>query len=125
MSDTATTTTVLRSAFVNAWRGLATTWRDEVTFRVEVTLGALAFTLSLWLGEGTIVVLAFGALVLALELLNTALERLADAVHPTRHPLVGAAKDASAGAVVVAAGAALLAGVVVLGPPLLARLAGA
>jgi diacylglycerol kinase len=115
---------VLRSALRNAWRGIATTWHEETTFRIEVFVGTLALALSLWLREGTVVVVAFAAAVLALELLNTALERLADALHPTDHPLVGAAKDASAGAVAVVAAAALLAGLLVLGPPLLERLAG-
>jgi diacylglycerol kinase len=116
--------TVLRSAFVNAWRGVTRTWHEEASFRTQAVLGGFAVSLSAWLGEGMVVVLGFGALVLALELLNTALERLADAIHPQAHPLVGAAKDASAGAVVVAATAALVAGLVVLGPPLLDRLAG-
>jgi diacylglycerol kinase len=120
----AATLGVLRTAFVNAWRGLVTTWQGEATFRAQAVIGALALALSVSLGTGTVVVLAFGALVLALELMNTALERLADALHPTDHPLVGAAKDASAGAVVVVAAAALVAGLVVLGPPLLERLAG-
>jgi diacylglycerol kinase len=109
----------------DAWRGVARTWREEPTFRVQAVVGAFALALSLWLGTGVLVVVAFGALVLSLELVNTALERLADAVHPGHHPLVGAAKDASAGAVVVAAAAALLAGLIVLGPPLVTRLTGA
>ncbi len=40
------------------------------------------------------------------EALNTAVELLADAVCPERHPLVGRAKDVAAGAVLVAAGCA-------------------
>jgi len=109
----------------DAGRGLTSAWHDERTFRFQVVVGTLALALSLWLGQGLLVVLAFGALVLALELVNTALERLADALHPTYHPLVGAAKDAAAGAVALGAAAALVAGLVTLGPPLLARLAGA
>lgn len=63
-------------------------------------------------------VLAMG-LVWAAEALNTALESLADAVSPQEHPLVGRAKDAAAGAVLVCAIAAAAVGFLVLGPPLL------
>lgn len=56
------------------------------------------------------------------EAFNTALEALADATSPERHPLVARAKDAAAGAVLVAALGAALIGLAVLGPPLLAAL---
>ncbi len=62
------------------------------------------------------------ALVWCSEALNTALESLADAAVPEPHPLVGRAKDAAAGAVLIAAIAAALIGFAVLGPPLLAAL---
>ena len=58
------------------------------------------------------------------ESFNTSLERLADASVPEQHSLVREAKDAAAGAVLVAALGAAAIGVLVLGPPLLARLAG-
>lgn len=45
---------------------------------------------SVWIAEG----------------LNTALELLADALHPENHPLIGRAKDVAAGAVLIAAIAA-------------------
>lgn len=54
------------------------------------------------------------------ETFNTALEFLADAVHPEQHPLVGKAKDAAAGAVLLAASGAVLIGLLVLGPPVIA-----
>jgi diacylglycerol kinase len=47
---------------------------------------------------------------------------LADALHPQPHPLVGRAKDVAAGAVLLAAIAAALIGLLVLGPPLLVQL---
>jgi diacylglycerol kinase len=61
-------------------------------------------------------------LVWAMEALNTAVERLADAAVPEIHPLIGQAKDASAGAVLIAVLAAVLIGLLVLGPPLLGKL---
>lgn len=48
------------------------------------------------------------ALVIAAELLNTALETLADRLHPEHDPAIGAAKDVAAAAVLVASLAALV-----------------
>jgi diacylglycerol kinase (ATP) len=48
------------------------------------------------------------ALVLALKLLNGALEAVIDHLHPQQHPEIGAAKDMLAGAVLIAAVAALV-----------------
>lgn len=47
------------------------------------------------------------------EALNTAIEFLADAAVPQRHPLVGKAKDVAAGGVLIAAVNAVVVGVVV------------
>ncbi len=58
------------------------------------------------------------------EALNTALELLADATAPQRHPLIGQAKDVAAGAVLLAALGAAVIGVLVLGPPLVEALRG-
>ena len=60
------------------------------------------------------------ALVISAELGNTALEFLADALHPGEKPLVGWAKDVAAAGVLVAALGAALVGLLVLGPRLLA-----
>ena len=60
--------------------------------------------------------------VIAAEAFNTALENLADAVHPDRHPLVGKAKDVAAGAVLIAAIAAVVIGLIVFAPKLISCL---
>ena len=48
--------------------------------------------------------------VLAAELLNTAIERLADALHPAQSPAIRAAKDSAAAGVLLAVLGALAAG---------------
>ena len=58
-------------------------------------------------------------MVWAAEAANTALEFLADAVSPERHPLVGKAKDVAAGAVLIAAIGAAAIGILVIGPHVL------
>ncbi len=60
------------------------------------------------------------AMVWAAEAINTAIELLGDATSADPHPLVGRAKDAGAGAVLITAIAAAAVGVLVLGPPLFA-----
>jgi diacylglycerol kinase (ATP) len=87
------------------------------------TLGVVAAGLVLGVSrlEWCALVLAIG-LVWATEALNTALESLADALRPDPHPLVGRAKDAAAGGVLLAALAAAGVGLLVLGPHLLAWL---
>ncbi|NMP23016.1 diacylglycerol kinase [Sulfobacillus harzensis] len=108
-------------AFVYAGEGIWTALASERNLRVHVTV-ALAIAAGGWLFaltavEWMAVVLAFG-LVMALELMNTAVEALADLASPEIHPLAKRAKDTAAGAVLVAAMAALALGLVVFVPRL-------
>ncbi|TBH21845.1 diacylglycerol kinase family protein [Thermus thermamylovorans] len=112
---------VLRS-FAYAWEGVGYAWRVQRNFRLQVYLGLLALGLALWLGVSPLPVLLLIALVLSLELLNTALEALTDLVSPVYHPLAKRAKDTAAAAVLVASLSALLVGLYLFLPPLLARL---
>ena len=65
------------------------------------------------LGADLVPVLLCCALVLTLELVNTALEALVDLVSPTYHPLARIAKDAAAGAVLIAGVGSLAVGAAV------------
>nr|WP_246580401.1 diacylglycerol kinase family protein [Deinococcus aestuarii] len=103
-----------------AWAGLVSSYRVQANFRIEVWAGVVAVGLALFLRAPLAPILLACALVLSLELLNTALEAVVDLASPGLHPLAKVAKDAAAGAVLVASGGALLVGVAVLGPPLLA-----
>lgn len=60
------------------------------------------------------------ALVWTAEFLNTALEAIVDLASPDYHPLAKVGKDVGAAAVLIAALAAILIGVFVFGPYLLA-----
>ena len=114
----------LGRAAVGAARGVARSFSEEPNLRIQLAVALSAIALSLWLGTGTAIVVVCCALVIGSELLNTALERLADALHPDPHPLVGAAKDAAAGAVLVCAVTAVVVGLLSMGPALLERLRG-
>lgn len=111
---------VLRS-FGHAWDGVRYAWRVQRNFRLEVGIGLAALALALWLGVSLVPVLFLIALVLSLELLNTALEALTDLASPVYHPLAKRAKDTAAGAVLLASLVAFLLGLYLLLPPLLAR----
>lgn len=64
------------------------------------------------------VVVALIALVISLELLNTAVEALADLASPTFHPLAKTAKDTAAGAILVVALGSAAAGLIIFLPRL-------
>jgi len=110
--------------FVYAGRGVATGSRGR-NFRVMLVAAATVFGLGLWLRvsvlEWAALVLSMG-LVLALELVNTAGEILVDILSPEFDARYGRVKDVLAGAVLVAAVATLVVGLLVLGPGVLARL---
>ncbi len=94
-----------------ALAGLRTGWRRAASFRSHIGFasGAAAALLILrpvpvWWALVAVTV----AIVLALELLNSALEGVIDLLHPGLHPEIGAVKDMLAGAVLIAAMAALV-----------------
>jgi len=93
-----------------ALAGIVTVWRREPSFRAQLRLAGLGVAILLALRPGWLwaaLLLSSAALVLALEMANAALEYLADQVHPDIAPGIAAAKDAAAGAVLIASGGAL------------------
>ncbi|WP_213422929.1 diacylglycerol kinase family protein [Bhargavaea massiliensis] len=106
-------------SFRYAWQGIAEGFRTEQNFRFHL-LAALVVTILGWLSglsvlEWLIVILLFGGM-FALELINTAIERVVDLASPEHHPLAGQAKDVAAGAVLVFAMASALIGCVIFIP---------
>ena len=82
--------------------GLRAAFRHEAAFRQELALGMLLLLLVPWLAPGRWQALAMvGSVVLVwvVELLNSAIEALADAVSADHHPLLGRAKDLGSAAV--------------------------
>ena len=62
------------------------------------------------------------AMVFTAEFINTSIEAVVDLASPTHHPLAKVGKDVGAGAVLVAALAAIVVGLLILGPPLWVRI---
>ena len=100
-----------------AFQGLAAAWRSEANFRIQLlTTGVVIVVLAILKLEPiwwALVLLTSGA-VLAAELFNTALEHLADHLHPQTHPQIQIVKDCAAAAVLVTAAAAAAVGVALL-----------
>lgn len=107
-----------------ALSGLRRTFEREPNFRRELAIGASAVALTVWLEAPLAPILVMCGLVLSLELVNSAVEAAVDLASPQQHELAGFAKDAAAGAVLIASLAAALVGLAVLGPPLWLRLFG-
>jgi diacylglycerol kinase (ATP) len=114
--------TNLLISFKYAWAGISYSFKTQRNFRIHVALGtvAIAFSIVLHLSSVEIAVIGItSGLVLALELLNTALESLVDlTVKQTYHDLAKIAKDCAAGAVLVSALVAVLVAGMLLLPPL-------
>lgn len=96
-----------------ALAGLSHAFRTERSFRTHVVCLALVLVVMLVLRPPLLwwaLVGFVSALVLFGELMNSAIETLADFVHPEEHEAIKRLKDMAAGAVLVAAFAALWVG---------------
>lgn len=96
----------LKWRIIWSWQGCVLAWKEEYSFRswIWANLASLALTLYLPLSAAErAIVIALGILVVAMELLNTAIERAVDRISEEKHPLSGAAKDAGSAAVAVTA----------------------
>ncbi len=108
-------------AFRHAGRGLATMLRTEAHAKVHAQATLVVVVAGGWVGldrmEWVAIVLTIAA-VWSLEAVNTAIEAICDRVSPEHHELIAIAKDVAAGAVLVAAMAAVLVAVLIFGPHL-------
>ena len=99
-------------SFKYAWAGLTYAFTTQRNFRIHVAIGALAIGLSIVLHLTRVEIALIGltiGLVLAMELLNTAIESVVDlTVKQSYHDLAKIAKDCAAGAVLVSALVAVL-----------------
>lgn len=118
----------LAQSFYYAGQGLRYAVVSQRNFRIHLVIGTIALIwaagVHLPLPQTAIIVLTMG-LVLALELVNTALEAVVDlAVGQTYHELARIAKDCAAAAVLVTALAAVGVAGLLLVPASLVSLAG-
>ncbi|MGD0806065.1 MAG: diacylglycerol kinase family protein [Anaerolineales bacterium] len=115
----------LISSFRNAFSGLWYALRTQRNAQFHLLATLLVILVGFWVGLDTVhwclIILAMGLVWMA-ELSNTALESVVDLANPTYHPLAKTAKDVKAAVVIIAALAAILVGVLILGPALAIKL---
>ena len=109
----------LYKSFGYAFEGIFTCIRNERNMKIHCTAAVLVVIAGLILGlsvtEWCICLGLFG-LVMALELVNTAVESVVDLVTEERKPLAKVAKDSAAGAVLIAAIMAAVIGLIIFVP---------
>ena len=116
-----------RRSFLFAMQGFRTALRQERNIKVMLAGGAFAVAMGLILRIDAVswaVVLVCCGMVIAAELLNTAIETVVDLVSPEFHPLAGQAKDIAAAASWVLSLTAAVVGVIVYANALIRLVAG-
>lgn len=112
----------LAISFKYAWAGLTYAFVTQRNFRIHTAIGTVAIGLGLFLHLQPVEISVIGVtigMVLAMELLNTAIESVVDlTVGQSYHELARIAKDCAAGAVLVSAMAAAIVAAALLFPAL-------
>lgn len=113
------------AAFGHAFRGWWYVLRTQQNAWIHGVFATVVVILCWWLGitptNWAIIILTI-AMVFTAEFINTAIEAVVDLAMPVHHPLAKVGKDVGAGAVLVAALAGVVIGLLILGPPLWAKL---
>lgn len=103
-------------SFTYAFNGIRASFADQlnlkVHFMIALLVTAAGFHFRITTNEWCIILLSI-ALVIALEMINSAVECLVDLVTTERKPLAGKVKDIAAGAVLFASVVAVIIGVIV------------
>jgi diacylglycerol kinase (ATP) len=113
-------------SFGYAFRGWWHVLRTQHNAWIHAVIAILVFIVSFWLklsSRDWAVIILTVAMVFTAEFINTAIEAVVDLASPQKHPLAKVGKDVGAAAVLIAALAAVLIGLLILGPPLWAKLA--
>ena len=90
-----------------AMNGLVHAYRSDKSFRLEVNYGLPVYALIAWFlapfQPWEFLVYTFSyLLILIVELVNTAFEKMLDRIHPEQHELIGKSKDIASAAVFMA-----------------------
>ncbi|TXC89986.1 diacylglycerol kinase family protein [Metabacillus litoralis] len=104
-------------SFKFAWNGIFQTFKSERNFQIHVYISSLMIILGFYLKftmfDWVVILFLIGGM-LALELMNTAIEHVVDLITEDYNPIAKAAKDAAAGAVLVYAILSVIIGVILL-----------
>lgn len=106
-------------SFVDAFSGLFFALKTEVNFQIEVVFAVIVVVMMVIFrvtGTEALVLTIAITMVFLTEIINTAMERTMDIIHPEQHPFVRNVKDLMAASVLVASIAALALGLIVFIP---------
>ena len=113
------------ASFRHAFRGWWYVLRTQRNAWIHGLVAMIIIALSLWLElparDWAVIILTI-AMVFAAEFINTAIEAVVDLATQEHHPLAMVGKDVGAAAVLISALAAVLVGLLILGPPLWEKL---
>ncbi|BCU57401.1 MULTISPECIES: diacylglycerol kinase [Enterobacter] len=104
MANNTTGFTRIIKAAGYSWKGVRAAWINEAAFRQEAVAVILAIAIACWLDVDAITrVLLIGsvALVMIVEILNSAIEAVVDRIGTEMHELSGRAKDMGSAAVLM------------------------
>lgn len=109
----------LAKSFHNAFRGVIRLLNDQQNARIHATaailVGILAYTLGVSRVEATILFMSI-IMVFAIEILNTAIEKLSDIIEPRDDARIAYIKDGMAGAVLITAIIAVVVAILIFLP---------
>ncbi len=112
-------------SFGHAWNGIQFCYKTQMNFGIHLLLLLLViiagFLLKISNTEWLFIIIC-SMLVLALELINTAIEHLCDLITKDIHPAIKIVKDVSAAAVLIAAAGSALTGIIIFLPKIIGLL---
>jgi len=114
-------------SFGHAFRGWGHVLKTQQNTWIHAVVAVLVFIVAFWLelpARDWAVLILTVTMVFTAEFINTAIEAVVDLASPQKHPLAKVGKDVGAAAVLIAALAAILIGLLILGPPLWGKLSG-
>ena len=109
----------LLKSFVNAFAGMRHFFVNDRNGKIHLTITLIVLAASLGFQITSIewvLILLCVAMVIGLEMLNSALEKLSDMVEPNHHPTIKVIKDVSAAAVVLASIISVIIGIIIFLP---------
>lgn len=115
----------LINSFKYAFEGLISSFKTERNMKIHIFIMILTiitgFILKINITEWMICLILFG-IVISAELFNTAIETIVDMITTLRDPKAKLAKDISAGAVLILAIIAMIIGLIIFVPKIIALL---
>ena len=109
-------------ALFNSFQGMRHFFQNERNGKIQLAIAAVAIGASALLGISAaewLAVLVCVAMVISMEMLNSALEQLCDKVESGYHPVIKTVKDVAAGAVLFTSIISVAVGVIIFLPKFL------